>query len=63
LNGPTNKISRDLGDDFEKFGPDRWTEIDPAWVAPELDLGDGRRLVLAAPDPFPEDELAFAGVN
>jgi len=50
-------------DDFEAFGPDRWTEIDPAWAAPELDLGDGRRLVLDAPDPFPEEEWAVAGVN
>jgi hypothetical protein len=50
-------------DDFEAFGPDRWTEIDPAWAAPELDLGDGRRLVLDAPDPFPEEEWTVAGVN
>ena len=50
-------------DDFEDFGPDRWTEVDPAWTAPELDLGDGRRLVLEAPDPFPEEEWAVAGVN
>jgi hypothetical protein len=50
-------------DDFEEFGPDRWTEIDPAWAAPELDLGDGRRLVLDAPDPFPEAECSVAEVN
>jgi hypothetical protein len=50
-------------DDFEEFGPDRWAEADSAWEAPELDLGDGRRLVLDAPDPFPEEEWAVAGVN
>jgi len=50
-------------DDFEEFGPDRWTEADPAWAAPELDLGDGRRLVLDAPDPFPEEEWAVSGAN
>jgi len=33
------------------------------WVAPELDLGDGRRLVLDAPDPFPEEEWALSGEN
>ena len=30
---------------------------------PELDLGDGRRLVLDAPDPFPEEEWAVSGAN
>ena len=50
-------------DDFEEFGPDRWTEGDPAWTAPELDLGDGRRLVLDGPDPFPKEEWAVVGVN
>jgi hypothetical protein len=50
-------------DDFEEFGPDRWTEADPAWTAPELDLGDGRHLVLDAPDPFPEEEWAVSGAN
>lgn len=50
-------------DDFEKLGPVLWTEIDPAGGAPELDLGDRRRLVLGAPDQFPEEEWAFAGVN
>jgi len=30
---------------------------------PELDLGDGRRLVLDAPDPFPEGEWALSGEN
>lgn len=49
--------------DFEEFGPDRWAEMDPAWAAPELDLGDGRRLVLDGPDPFPEEEWAVSGVN
>jgi hypothetical protein len=41
----------------------RGFKADPAWEAPELDLGDGRRLVLEAPDPFPEEEWAVAGVN
>lgn len=50
-------------DDFEEFGPDRGTEADTAWEAPELELGNGRRLVLKAPDPFPEEERAGAGVN
>jgi len=50
-------------DDFEDFGPDRWTEMDPAWVVPELDLGDGRRLVLDSTDPFPEEEWAVSRVN
>jgi len=30
---------------------------------PELDLGDGRRLVLDAADPFPEEEWAVSGAN
>jgi len=60
IEAPPHAIWRD---DFEEFGPDRWTEADPAWAAPELDLGDGRRLVLDAPDPFPEEEWAGAGVN
>jgi len=72
-------------DDFEEFGPERWTGGEPDWdchgaiahangeatpqVAaktahpPELDLGDGRRLVLDAPDPFPEEEWAVSGAN
>jgi len=29
---------------------------EPAWEAPELDLGDGTVLVLDAGDPFPPDE-------
>lgn len=33
------------------------------WAAHELDLGDGRRLVLDAPDSFPEEEWSVAGVN
>lgn len=37
--------------------------MDPASAAPELDLGDGRRLVLDAPDPLPEEELVVAGAN
>lgn len=60
IEAPPHAIWRD---DFEEFGPDRWTEMDPAWAAPELDLGDGRRLVLDAPDPFPEEEWSVAGVN
>jgi hypothetical protein len=40
-----------------------WIADDPAWTAPELDLGDGRRLVLDGPDPFPEEEWAVVGVN
>jgi hypothetical protein len=50
-------------DDFEEFGPDRWTEADPVWAAPELDLGDGRRLVLGGADPFPEEEWMVSSVN
>jgi hypothetical protein len=46
-----------------EFRPDRWTQVDPAWAAPELDLGDGRRLDLDGPDRFPEEEWAVAGVN
>lgn len=60
IEAPPHAIWRD---DFEEFGPDRWTEVDPAWTAPELDLGDGRRLALDAPDPFPEEEWAVVGVN
>jgi len=60
IEAPPHAIWRD---DFEEFGPDRWAEIDPAWAAPELDLGDGRRLVLDAPDPFPEEEWVVAGGN
>jgi len=37
------------------------------WVPPELSRsgkpGDGRRLVLDAPDPFPEEEWALSGAN
>jgi len=29
----------------------------------ELDLGDGRRLVLDSPDPFPEEEWAVSGAT
>jgi hypothetical protein len=43
IEAPPHAIWRD---DLEEFGPDRWTEADPVWAAPELDLGDGRRLVL-----------------
>jgi len=50
-------------DDFEELPPDRWTEGEFAWEAPELDLGDGRRLVLDAPGPFPEEEWAACGAN
>ena len=50
-------------DDFEEFGTDRWTEAESAWIAPELDLGDAPRLILDAPDPFPQEEWAIAGVN
>jgi len=31
-----------------------WAGPEPAWQAPELDLGDGRVLVLDAGDPFPQ---------
>ena len=52
---------------MKDFGPDRWTEADPAWAAPELDrsgdLGDGRRLILDAPAPFAEEEWAVSGAN
>ena len=50
-------------DDFEEFGLERWTDGEPDWVAPELDLGDGRRLVLDAPDPFPEEEWVVSRAN
>jgi len=30
---------------------------------PEFDLGDGRRLVLDAPDPFLEEEWVVSGAN
>jgi hypothetical protein len=60
IEAPPHAIWRD---DFEEFGTDRWTEVDPAGAPLELDLGDGRRLVLDVPDPFPEEEWAFAGVN
>jgi len=30
---------------------------------PELNLGDGRRLVLDAPDPFLEEEWVVSGAN
>lgn len=65
IEAPPHEIWRD---DFEEFRTDRWTEADPVWVAAELDhsgdLGDGRCLVLDAPDPFPEEEWAVSsGVN
>ena len=60
IEAPPHAIWRD---DFEEFGPDRWAEADTAWEAPQLELGDGRRLVLEAPDPFPEEEWAVAGLN
>jgi len=76
-------------DDFEEFGPKRWTGGEPVWdchgaiarangeatpqVAlkaahpPEFDRsgkpGDGRRLVLDAPDPFLEEEWVVSGAN
>ncbi len=82
IEAPPHAIWRD---DFEEFGPDRWTEAEPVWdchgaiahangeatpqVAaktahpPELDLGDGRRLVFDGTDPFPEEEWAVSGAN
>ena len=60
IEAPPHAIWRD---DFEEFGADRWAEVEPAWIAPELDLGDGRRLVLDAADPFPEEEWAVSGAN
>jgi len=60
IEAPPHAIWRD---DFEEFGPDRRAEADPAWEASQLDLGDERRLVLDAPDPFPEEEWAVVGVN
>ena len=60
IEAPPHAIWRD---DFEEFGPHRLAEADPAWEAPELDLGDGRRLVLDAADPFPEEEWAVSGAN
>jgi len=53
IEAPPRAIWRD---DFEEFGPDRWTDS-------ELDLGDARRLVLDAPDPFPGEEWAVSGAN
>jgi hypothetical protein len=50
-------------DDFEKFGPDRWSISQDEWEAPELDLGDGRHLVLDSPNPFPKEEWLVSGVN
>lgn len=60
IEAPPHAIWRN---DFEDFGLDRWAEAESAWIAPELDLGDGRRLVFDAPDPFPEGEWAVARVN
>ena len=60
IEAPPHAIWRD---DFEEFGPDRWDEAEPPWEVPELDLGDGRLLVIDAPDPFPKEEWAVAGVN
>ena len=60
IEAPPHAIWRD---DFEELGPNRWAEVEHAWEAPELDLGDGLRLVLDAPVPFPEEEWAVAGVN
>lgn len=46
-------------DDVEELGPDQWTEADAVREAPEFDRcgdpSDGRRLVLDAPNPFPEE--------
>jgi len=54
-------------DDFEEFGPERWTEAEFDWVATELarsgKLGDGRRLVLDGVDPFPEEESMVSRAN
>lgn len=52
------RLSRSGGTTSRSSDRDRWTEIDLAWVAPELELGDDRRLVLDAPDPFPEYKWA-----
>jgi len=60
IEAPPHAISRD---DFAAFGPNRLAEVKHAWEAPELDLGDGCRLVLDAPDPFPEEEWAVAGLE
>jgi len=49
--------------DFEDFKPDRWHEVEPLWDALELALGDIRRFVLDAPEPFPEEERAIIGAN
>jgi hypothetical protein len=37
--------------------------MDPAWAAAELDLCDGRRLVLDAPAPFPQEDWVVSEVN
>jgi len=50
-------------DDFDESPPDRWADAEPIWEAIELDLGDGRSLVLDASDPFPEEEWALSGAN
>lgn len=61
IEAPPHAIWRD---DFEDFGPNRWTGVNPAWEAPELDLGDGRRLVPASSDPFRAEEwVVSSGVN
>jgi hypothetical protein len=44
-------------DDFEAPPADWWHgENDAEWQAPELDLGDGRVLVLDGTNPFPVDD-------
>ena len=42
-------------DDFEAPPMHWWMDELPTWEAPELDLGDGRVLVLDATDPSPAD--------
>jgi hypothetical protein len=50
-------------DDFDESPPDRWADAEPIWEAIELDLGDGRSLVLDASDPFPEEEWVVSRAN
>ena len=44
-------------DDLQAPTINWWMEDEPPmWEAPELDLGDGRVIVLDATDPFPADD-------
>ncbi|MCC6881982.1 MAG: hypothetical protein WBE58_14505 [Verrucomicrobiales bacterium] len=51
------------GDEKEPPLEDWWRRDEASGDSPELDFGDGHRLVLNAPDPFSEEEWAVAGAN